>query len=192
MSGPVGMLQRLGPALALAVLLGALPMGVSAQDAPGEPVGAAILIVDQTRLFRESAFGRASLAKEEDAARALEAENSRIQAELVTEEQELTFLRKTLSAEDFSARAEAFDQKVERIRAEQDAKARDLTQARDETGRAFVAAVKPILDAILQDRGALVLMDKSVVIQSQASIDVTDEAIMRVDKVLAAPTEPAP
>ena len=163
-----------------------------AQDATVAPSTTPVLIVDRERLFASSAFGLASLAREEEAAKALEAENARIQAELVAEEQELTLLRKTLSAEDFAARAKAFDEKVVRIRAEQDTKARDLAAARDEDGRAFGAAIAPILGEILNDHGAVVMLDKGLVILSLSAIDVTDEAIAKADKVLNLPVEPSP
>lgn len=192
MIGLAGKLKRAGAVLTLGLLLAGAPFAVCAQEAVTEQSKPTILVVDRERLFTNSAFGRASIAREEEAARALETENSRIQAELVAEEQELTILRKTLSAEEFSKRAEAFDQKVERIRAEQDAKARDLTKARDEDGKAFLVAVAPVLEKILTRSGAMVLLDKGVVILAETSIDVTDEAIAEVDQVLAAPSTPAP
>ena len=192
MIGLAGKLERAGAVLTLGLLLAGAPFAVCAQEAVTEQSRPTILVVDRERLFTNSAFGRASIAREEEAARALETENSRIQAELVAEEQELTILRKTLSAEEFSKRAEAFDQKVERIRAEQDAKARDLTKARDEDGKAFLVAVAPVLEKILTRSGAMVLLDKGVVILAETSIDVTDEAIAEVDQVLAAPSTPAP
>ncbi len=84
---------------------GPVPFAVCAQEAVTAQAKPEILVVDRERLFTNSAFGRASIAREEEAARALETENSRIQAELVAEEQELTVLRKTLPAEDFAANA---------------------------------------------------------------------------------------
>jgi Skp family chaperone for outer membrane proteins len=149
-----------------------------------------ILIVDRARLFAESAFGKASVERERIATRALEDENAGIQAELVAEEQELTVLRKTLSAAEFSARAAAFDEKVERIRAEQDAKARDLAGAREEDGQAFQRAALPVLGELMAARGAQVLLDKSSVILSLNLVDVTDEAIAKVDAAFSVGVTP--
>lgn len=174
------------------VALGGWLSPVPAQEASANMSGSAVLVVDQGRLFAESDFGRASIAREEKAARELEAENSRIQAELVAEEQELTFKRQSLPAEEFSARAEAFDQKVERIRAEQDAKLRDLSRLREEDAKLFFTEILPVLDAILLDRGAVVILDKSVAIRVQESADITDEAIARINAFLVAPVEDNP
>ncbi len=163
-----------------------------AQEAVAQGPLPAVLVVDQERLFGESAFGKASLEREKQASAALEAENNKIQAELVAEEQALTVQRKALSAEEFTVRADAFDQKVERIRSEQDAKARDLAQARDVDVKEFLAAAAPILGEILVDYGAGVVLDKSSVIVSVDSVDVTDDAIARIDKVLAESIKKAP
>lgn len=160
-----------------------------AEDAP-----APILTLDQDRLFLESDFGKAVIARERADTQALEQENRRIEAELVAEEQELTTLRATLTPEEFSARAEAFDAKVERIREEQDGKARRLTERRDQDRKAFLEVAVPVLGALLGDRGATVILDKNLVILSLSAVDVTDDAIARVNAALAQPTleTPAP
>jgi Skp family chaperone for outer membrane proteins len=171
-------------ALSLA-LFGAGPL--VAQDA-----GLVILTLDQERLFLESDFGRAAAGREEIALRALEVENKRIEAELVAEEQSLTELRKTLSAEEFARRATEFDQKVERIRTEQDQKARDLTRNRDAERQEFLRLAVPVLGELMGDKGAVAIIDKAALILSLSSVDVTDEAIARVNAAQAAGPEPTP
>lgn len=190
MSGLWRRLACLGLASCLSLGLAAMPGPVAAQEA--ETAGLAVLVIDQDRLFAESAFGRASLGRERAASAALETENSRIQAELVAEEQELTLKRKTLPAAEFTPLATAFDQKVERIRGEQDAKARELVKVRDQEVQAFFDAAAPVLTQLLLDRGAAVILDKSRVILSLTAADVTDEAILRIDGVLGATLAPAP
>lgn len=150
------------------------------------------LTLDQERLFIESNFGQAAMARENEATRALEAENKQIEAELVAEEQSLTELRKTLPAEDFTQRATEFDQKVERVRAEQDQKARDLTRNRDVERQEFLRVVVPVLGELLTDKGAVAIIDKAALILSRSSIDVTDEAIARVNAALAEIPETTP
>lgn len=186
-----GRLRRASGILALMVAL--FPGAVRAQDPapvelPVEGVATAppmvVLTLDQDRLFLESRFGKASLAREGDASRALEQENNRIEAELVAEEQDLTARRATLPAAEFSALAAAFDTKVERIRDEQDAKVRAVALARDEDRKAFLRAIGPVLGELMGEKGAVAILDKSTVIVSLIAIDVTDEAIARVDAVL--------
>ncbi len=166
-------------AVAAVFLAGALIHPALAQDAVAQ-----ILTVDQDRLFVESAFGRSSLDRERVASTALEAENAQIEAALIAEEQDLTNRRPALETAAFTVLADAFDQKVERIRAAQDAKARDLGRTREADRLIFRRAVVPVLDKLMQDRGAVAIIDVAFVIRSASAIDVTDAAIIRIDAAL--------
>lgn len=183
---PVLLPGRLARWLAPALVAGALAGPALAQEAPAPAVvtSAPVLTLDQDRFFTESAFGRAVLDREREALRLLEEENKRIEAELIAEEQALTGLRGSLPPEDFAARATAFDAKVERIRDEQDAKATGLTAGRDAERQKFLQAAIPVLGELLGERQAVAILDKSTIILSLSAIDVTDEAIARVDAVL--------
>lgn len=176
---------------AVAVVLILVAQGVAAQDS-AFPVAksASVLTIDEDRFFIESRFGRAALERERAAAAALEAENARIERDLIAEEQSLTEQRKTLPADDFAALAQAFDEKVERIREAQDAKARDLTQLREAERQSFLRVAVPVLGDLMEERGAVMIVDKSAIILSLTEIDITDEAIARVDR--AAPNEEVP
>ena len=71
-----------------------------------------ILTVQSDILFERSAFGQ-RIAQEIDTAQSeLQAENSRIQAELTAEETDLVEKRKEMTPEEFAPLAEAFDEKV--------------------------------------------------------------------------------
>lgn len=155
-------------------------------------VGTMVLTIEQDRFFTESAFGKASLAREREASQALDVENKQIEAALIAEEQDLTTRRETLPADEFAALASAFDAKVERIRDEQDAKVRDLSRARDADRQAFLRAAVPVLGDLMGEKGAVAILEKSSVILSLTAIDVTDEAIARVDAVLPLGTTPPP
>jgi Skp family chaperone for outer membrane proteins len=169
----------LAGAIAVAAFVVAGGAGTAQETSPST-----ILTIDQDRLFVESEFGKSVLAGEAAAAQALEAENSRIEADLIAEEQQLTDRRATLSAEDFSALATAFDEKVVRFRAEQDAKVRELTRSREADRQAFFRAVVPILGDLLVERKAVAIFDKSAIILSLTAIDVTDAAIEKVNATL--------
>lgn len=180
-------LARPGPRLRMAAVALMLAGQAGAQD-----VAAPLLTLDQDRFFLESDFGKAAVERERVAGAALEQENKRIEAELVAEEQRLTDERKSLPAAEFSAKAEAFDQKVERIRTEQDAKARKLTDARDADRKAFLQAAVPVLGELLGKKQATAILDKNLVIVSLSAVDVTDEAIAAVNEALAEEPPPAP
>lgn len=178
---------RIGRALWLALCLILLPTWAVAQ---GNPAQSQVLVIDQERLFSESQLGAAALSEIEAAALELAAENRRIEAELLAEEQALTEQRGEVTPAAFSDLADAFDAKVQRLRDEQDTKSRALSRARDEAQQAFFGDVGGILSAIARERGAVVMLERRQVFLSIDLIDVTDEAIERINQALS--TEEAP
>lgn len=191
MPGPVSAgptlagLRRLACVLALA---GAGTTG-SAQDqttapVPGPLVQSSVLVLDQDRLFGESRFGKAVLARHQQAIETLQAENRRIETALEAEERDLTERRSKLPAKEFQTLAAEFDAKAEGIRKAQTAKSDDIKARLDAEQRRFVETVRPVLDGLLRDVGAEVIIDARAVIYSQSGVDVTATAIARLDAVL--------
>ncbi|MFZ5709491.1 MAG: OmpH family outer membrane protein [Pseudomonadota bacterium] len=181
--------------LALAVLAGVPPALAQDAAAPAESRPAAaspVLTLDQERLFAESAWGRRVQADIEKASLALIAENRRIEADLTAEEKSLTARRATLAPEAFRAEADAFDARVVAIRNERDAKARDLNRLRDAERKNFFAASIPIMGQMMQDRGAVAILDVRAIFLSVSAIDVTDQMIRRIDEVVGAGSPPPP
>jgi len=150
----------------------------------GKVTTSAILTLDQDQMFAESAYGKAVLARATAADASLASENRRIEAGLEQEERDLTERRTKMPPEEFAAAASAFDTKVEAIRTAQDAKSRDITQQRDADQQRFVQAAGPVLGALMTENGAVAIVDKSVLILSLNSIDITDQAVVRLDAVL--------
>lgn len=164
---------------------------VAAQDPAA--VATPVLTLDQERLFQSSEAAKRISAEIEEQTLALAAENRRIEAELSAEELDLTEARPTLDPEEFRALADAFDDKVQRIRAEQDAKERALQQQRENDRQEFLSRISPVLAEIARERGALVILDRRVVLLSADAVDITDVAIARIDAAFApSPETPSP
>lgn len=166
------------------ILALALPAAAPAQEGRA-PLQSLIVTVDQERLFSGSAYGQSLLDEVEARAEALAAENRKIEAELSAEEKQLTQDRPNMDPEEFRKLAAAFDEKVGGIRAAQDAKARELVRAREEVQQRFYQDVLPILTEVVRERGALVVLESRSVVLSAGQIDVTAEAIKRIDAQLA-------
>ena len=186
--------------LTAGAVLVALAGPLAAQDPPRLPVDpgtqlpvqSPVLILRQDELFERSAFGRASLVRIEEANRALLAENRQIEAALEAEERDLTQRRSGLPAAEFRALAEAFDTKVEGIRAAQEAKGRAIARSRDEDRQKFFSAVVPILAEIMREAGAAVILDDAAVILSFDRVDITALAVARIDAAIGAGESLAP
>lgn len=186
--------MRWGRALLIGLCLAAFAPAVSAQTAA--PVSSMVVTLDQERLLKESKFG-AALAKAFDAdTQALVAENRKIDADLEAEERDLTEKRKTMPPAEFRVLADAFDKKANELRDAQEAKSRELTRRRDTDRTLFFQNVAPILGDYMVERGAVAILDKSAVVVSLGTIDITDGAIQRIDEKLgdgsALPALPEP
>ena len=141
-----------------------------------------VLTIDLDRLFAETRLGASKLDQLEQQAQQLAAENNEIETALIEEERQLTEQRDQLEAEEFRALADAFDAKVQKFRAEQDEKVRDLNRTRDEARNSFFNEVAVIISDIVREKGAVVVIERRDVFLSADNIDITDEAISRVNE----------
>lgn len=155
-------------------------MGLAAQ----EPPESAVVVVDQDRLFDASRFGRRILSEIDRRTDEIAAENREIETQLTAEERSLTDLRGTLPPEEFRARAEEFDERVQALRDRQDAKVRAVGRMREEAQMEFYGRVGSILSTLLSERGAAVLMDRRAVLSAAEGVDITDTAISRIDAAI--------
>ena len=170
-------------ALALAFLLAcAVPLG--AQGVVRLPVESPVLTIDSDRLFEDSQFGQQIIAEIEARGAALSAENRSIEEELATEERELTELRPTIEPSEFRIMADAFDAKVEDIRRNQDAKSRQLNASLEEGRTAFLNEAAPVLEQLMREAGAAVVLELRSVFISSNAVDITRTAIDRLDIAL--------
>ena len=90
-----------------------------------------------------------------------------------------------MTRELFTPLAEAFDVKVEGIRAAQGAKERELNRHFEEERQRFFQAVRPVLAEIMATRGAVAIIDKRAVLVGFDNIDITADAIAQLDKAFA-------
>lgn len=153
----------------------------------GEPVGTGtgsplvLRSIDEERLFRGSLFGQRVLAEIETASRALEEENATLLSELTAREEELTRLRDTMGPEVFRAEAEAFDQRAEEIRQSQAQKLARFSQFEESERRRFFSQTGPVLQRVLEEEGAQILIASGAVIIGTPGMDMTAAAIAAID-----------
>lgn len=145
-----------------------------------------VVLLDRQRLYEGSELGKASLAILDAQSRDLIAENRQLEAELEEEERLLTQRRAQLSIQNFRALADDFDRRVQERRQAQDSKTRALARSRDEARQQFFTSVVPILGQYMQEIGAVAILDNSAVILSFERIDITDEAIEKLDEAYRA------
>lgn len=179
----IGSLRRgLAVMASSALLVSAVPMPIAAQGL-GLPESA-ILVIDPNRLFLQSAFGKRVIADIEQEGDTLAEENRRIEGELAEEEKALTEARKGMAPDEFRKQADAFDAKVRQIRSEQEAKAVALVQKRETAERQFLSVARPVLEELMLEARASVMLDTRAVLLSTGVVDVTSEAVRRLDEMI--------
>ena len=154
-----------------------------------------VLTLDQDRVYAASAFGKRVQEDLQKQSADLSQENRKIEAALEEEERRLTVEREGMSAEEFQKLAVDFDERVTGIRRAQAAKTESIRrQAEAERVRFFEAAF-PVLLELVEETGAVAILNNSAVIFSVRQIDITDAAIERIDAAFGAsprPVDPGP
>ena len=141
-----------------------------------------MLFVNQNKLYSESIFGKGleSLFKEESSKLAVQ--NKKLIKKLQLEEQVLTEKKETTPSKDFKFLAEEFNLHVEKVRREQKEKAAFLNARLENERKHFFNIVYPILLKFVADNGAYGILDSTVFIVANESLDITDRLINIINK----------
>jgi Skp family chaperone for outer membrane proteins len=143
-----------------------------------------IMVVDFERIFVETLYGK-RIAETVSAERArVQADNDRIAAELLAEETALTEARATMARTIFRDEARAFNERAQAVRSDREAEQAKLVQLRDTERSQFLERIRPIILALMLERGAVVAMDRRAVIQAIGGANATDDAVSLIDATL--------
>jgi outer membrane protein len=187
-------------ALRAVLTAGGLAAALSASDAlaqapaPNKPRTAApatgavpapkIIVVDRQAILRASSVGqdivRQVNAYTQSAEREFKAQQDALQKESQTLQQQVAILApdvRTQKIRAFQAKEAAFKQKVE---ARQSLIQGGVMKARQQVE----AALGPILQGIMQQRGANILLDRAAIVLGMVDIDVTQLTIERLNQKL--------
>ena len=143
-----------------------------------------LFTVDMSKLLRSSDFGKNIIAVNNAARQNLQNENNNLEEKLLIEEKELSELRKTISIDEFRPKALEFDKKVTIIRKGQREKEENLNKKVRREESDFFKKIYPILYELLIERGGLVLIDQRNAVLWDNSVDLTDDAIAVINRVL--------
>lgn len=175
--------KALGLSLGLVAALAAQETAIP-QNAPQNVPRADILVIDTSRLITASQLGQELRSELKAREEALAEEDTALEEQLLQEERELTQKRNTLPVDEFTALADAFDQKARETRAMQAEKYAALERESNELALQIYSAAKPIFADIMREAGAVMLIDQSNVIISAGQVNITDLAIERIDQAL--------
>jgi len=184
-----------GAAAAASIVIAFFVGAVTAAPPPPLPAPK-ILIIDRSEVLRRSAVGQSIMKQVQGLAAQAEGSLKSRDAALRAEGQQLQQQLSILSASVKAAKIKAFETKqaaLQRDVQNQQAMIQGgLQVARDQALR----ALGPILQKIVIERGANIMIDRGAIVVSANGFDVTDVAIARLNQVLPTvtvkPTAPTP
>lgn len=183
---------RLAAVAAAAVTLTLVAVSASAQPKPAAPAPAAVgpapaavvLIMDRSSVLSQSAVGKDMGVQMQALFKKMQADFAPEDKQLQTDVQTFQTQAAALTPEarqkkvaDIEARRAAFQKKVE---ARQAAVQMGAVNARGQIEK----AISPILEAVMRERGANLLVDRGLVVIGSPSLDVTSLVIQRLNAAL--------
>lgn len=178
-------LALLGATPALAQQQGNFPTAPLERGSVISPV----LTIDSERVYTESAYGKRIASDHEERLVELGAENRKIEAELASEELEITARRAAMTPEAFRELANAFDAKVQKIKQTQVSKEIALTGQLEKARDDFWASAAPVLERLMRDADAAVILERRSVFVSVSVVEITEDAIQLFDQTLGDGTD---
>ena len=145
---------------------------------------AAVIIIDKQRVLSETLYGRRLASDMRQLEQLQLADNQRLLVELELEEAQLTQRRDTMLADDFRVLAAQFDDKVQLISNQQQAKNQRRMGQRRKDQMALLTATGPIFETLMRDTGAGVIIEQRYAFIWNDAINLTDVAIARIDVFL--------
>lgn len=156
----------------------------SAAAATGDAPTARILLVDSQEILRNALAAK-------DIRRQIDSYRTRFQGEINQQEEglrkdeaELKRQRAVLSADAFEEKRRAFEEKVTGVQRGIQERNQRLERALNQATDSLRQSLAPIFADIMKARGANLLLDQNQVLVGAVEMDVTKEAIQRLDQKL--------
>lgn len=178
-------------AVAAAWTIAALTLTVPAAQAqtaqPGPKLGPAVIVVlDMERVFVQSVAGKQAMGEIQTRMSALQTRANALQGQLKTEAEAIQTAQATqaLTGPALEARAKAFGDKQQAAQREVGQLESDIQRSRQFVLKQISDAVNPILTEVMREKGANLAVPVGATLQHNASLEVTNDVIARLDKVL--------
>ena len=162
-------------------LLCAAPVAAQQQDA--DPA-VTVLVVDMQRIKSDTAAGRDMLNKTVEIRKRIQDAIAARAESLREEEQRLAEERDSLDPADFRERVRAFEQQVFANREFSERESRRLQLVLSRASALLTERATLVLAAIMREREAELLLDATQIVLSADRLDITNEAIRRLDAVM--------
>lgn len=147
-----------------------------------------ILVIDQARVMRDSNVGKHITNQMTAIGSQMDSEVSQAEAPIQSELNNLRASTNGMTAEqlrarpDLSQRAADLQEKVRKSELEKKYKQQEFVLTQQKAAAKVNEKLSKILETIVGERGAQVVVDRSIVIYGAPTVDITDEVIRRLDQ----------
>lgn len=179
--------------MGLALAAAAAPAAVNAQAA----TPTAILVVDVNRVFAESAAGQDANRQLKAQGDALQARFNQLKTQFTNEEEALRKQQGQIAQEALQQRVNDLVGRQTKANEEIGGKRQALERALQGANQQILSNLKPIIDQLMAERSAQMVLDRQVTLNIAPSLDVTTVVIQRLNAKLprvtvTVPPTPAP
>ncbi len=171
--------------LALSTLIVSVLVFFAAANAFAQAdTNAKIITVDRNSFFVDSAAAK-DIAKQVKTLReGIEADLNKKMEGLTTERDQLAGQQTILTQDVFEQKAKQLQERFVALQAEAENKQRQLQAAVAGAQAKILEAVSPILDDILKEKKANLMLERGIIVKGAVDIDVTATAMLRLNEKL--------
>lgn len=176
--------------------LAVMSPAVAQQAAPAATASAQYLVVDLNRVVQESTALKAAKPTLDAKRNALEAKVKTLQSQLEADAKALQQQAQSgVAAPDvLQAKQRELQQKAQNADQEVATLRNDLGRTENHVVNQILEGSRPVINQIIQERGATLVLNREAVVFANQSIDITGDVIARMQKSLptVSTTPPAP
>jgi Skp family chaperone for outer membrane proteins len=146
--------------------------------------GVSIVTVDRQSFFFDSAAGKEIAKQVKGLKEEIEGDLTKKAEAFEIEREQLAGQQSILTQEVFEQKAKQLQEKYVALQQEAATKERQLRAGMAKAQNEVWQAVSPILDAILKEKSATLILERSVIVKGAVDIDVTATAMQRLNDKL--------
>lgn len=167
-----------------------LVMGVTALAPAAIAQGTQVVVIDQSRIMRDSTGGKDIISKVTAMEQSMQAELQPTQQSLATEGQALEAKTANMTMEAVAndpalkAEVEAFAKKAQDFNRNRQIAAAELQATERKAWSDFFTAMQPVLQEVVTEKGADVMLDRAEVIYVGDAVDATSLVITKMNAKL--------
>ena len=145
-----------------------------------------VLLVDQQYVIQQSKAGKYLLKQNEDLQKDLIDQVEIFRKDIEAKDKKIEEDKTLLSPEVYQERKIALQEEANAKQKEIQARGQKIQEATQNASATIQSVMRPILEALVNDKGAKLLLDKQVVVTSDPKLDISAEVIKKLNKRLLA------